>query len=208
MNIQKISFNQNFGVKIGPKLQAEIDRKREELAKLPNSKSHIRPAHFESRVNIIKSLLPDYKGSPITAEIKEKVIKKGRKTIRIPYYLLTSEDGNFYKKFKRDQDGLFQFDRYTVLIGNLRDFEEQEKEGTLVSGLKPQPRSSSETFKSNDQSGEYSDRRRQYSDKKSRYSSQSKPSWKSTHNTGLDRNSDKRTGDNFWKKIYGDNNKK
>ncbi len=143
MNIQKINSTQNFGVLIGPKLQAEIDRKRKELENLPKTKCHIRPSQLDIRVDKIKSLLPTYNGSPVTVDIKVRDVKKKNKNngkIQITkkqFYQLTSADGNFFKQFPRINDGKTTFDRYAVLLDKLEKFDIQEASGELTSDDKP-----------------------------------------------------------------------
>ena len=143
MNIQKINSTQNFGAIIGPKLQAEINRKREEIHAATGQKRHVGLDRFEQIVKKIEELFPSYNNSPVTVDIKVRDVKKKNKNNRKiqitkkQFYQLTSADGNFFKQFPRINDGKTTFDRYAVLLDKLEKFDIQEASGELTSDNKP-----------------------------------------------------------------------
>ena len=146
MNIQKISLAQNFGAKIGPRFQKEIDRKRLEIVNLPRKETQISLKKFDEIIDTIKQLCPTYNGSPVTVEItyrmhrlnghyknllqkiKGEQIEDGfeegiKETLD---YVVKNEKG-WGKSFFRINDGQKHFYRYKVLIDKLKKLEETDK---------------------------------------------------------------------------------
>lgn len=136
MNISKINLTKpSFGIKIGPKLEDEINLKRLHIQSLPNSKRHIPVEEFNQRVNQIKKLFPEKYGSPTTVEIVERVVPNildngleyfygGNK--EITGYEITNSNGDFKYFFERKYDGKEHYDRYKTLIITLKNLEKEE----------------------------------------------------------------------------------
>ena len=137
MYISKINFtNPNFGIKLGPKLEDEINLKRQHIQSLTNSKRHIPLAEYDNIIEQIKKLFPEKGGSPTTVEIVDRVrddrfvdggmyIYCGQK--KVPGYKITNESGTYRYFFNRKQDGQEYFDRYKILLTTLKKLDEKEK---------------------------------------------------------------------------------
>ncbi len=136
MNISKISFTSpNFGIMLGPKLEDEINLKRQHIQSLPNSRRHIPLKEYDKIIRQIKKIFPQKYGSPTTVEIIERTVPNildngteyfynGEK--EITGYLITNSQGNFKYFFERGFDGKEHYDKYKTLIGELKRLEKEE----------------------------------------------------------------------------------
>ena len=135
MNISKISFvNPNFGIKLGPKLEDEINLKRLHIKSLPNSKRHISLNEFDAIIRQIKEMFPQKYGSTTTVEIVDKIVPNildngleyfygGDK--KITGYKITNKNGDFKYFFERNYDGQEYYDKYKTLINTLKKLEKE-----------------------------------------------------------------------------------